>query len=59
MSEPRSAPDAIDAASAGFWDGRDLDAIMAGAEPFREDESFEIADLTDEEWAAFVQAIHE
>lgn len=59
MSEPRSAPDAIDAAGAAFWDGRDLEAIMAGAEPFREDESFEIAGLTDEEWAAFVQAIHE
>jgi hypothetical protein len=59
MPEPTSVPDAIDATSAAFWDGRNLDAIMVGAEPFREDESFEIADLTDEEWAAFVQAIHE
>jgi len=59
MSEPTSAPDAIDEASAAFRDRHDLEAIMADAEPFREDESFEIADLTDEEWAAFVQAIHE
>jgi hypothetical protein len=32
---------------------------MAGAEPLREDESFEIADLSEEEWSAFVQASHE
>lgn len=59
MSEPMFAPDALDEASASFWAGPDLDDVMAGAEPFREDESFEIVDLTDEEWAAFVQAIRE
>lgn len=59
MSEPTSVPDALDEASTAFWQRQDLEEIMAGAEPFREDESFEIADLTDEEWDAFVQAIHE
>lgn len=44
---------------ASCWARPVLDEVMAGAEPFREDESFEIADLTDEEWAAFVQAIRE
>jgi hypothetical protein len=59
MSEPTSVPDALDEAGAAFWLRRDLEQIMAGAEPFRDDESFEIADLTDEEWAVFVRAIHE
>ena len=59
MSEPTSMPDALDQASAAFWDRHDLEAIMAGAEPFRQDESFEITDLTDEEWAAFMRAIRE
>jgi hypothetical protein len=59
MSEPTSAPDALDRASAAFWVRRDLEDVVAGAEPLREDESFEIADLTEEEWSAFVQAIRE
>jgi hypothetical protein len=32
---------------------------MAKTEPLSDDESFEIPDLTDEEWDAFVRAIHE
>lgn len=59
MSEPVFEPDALHAASTSFWARPDLDEVMAGAEPFREGESFEIADLTDEEWEAFVRAIHE
>jgi hypothetical protein len=59
MSEPTPAPDALDRASAAFWAGRDLEEVMAGTEPLRDDESFEIADLTEEEWSAFVRAIHE
>jgi hypothetical protein len=59
MSEPKPVPDALDEAGAAFWSRRDLEQIMAGAEPFRDDESFEIADLTDEEWAVFVRAIKE
>lgn len=59
MSEPVSVPDELDEASASFWARPDLDEVMAGAEPFREDESFEIADITDEEGDAFLRAIHE
>lgn len=59
MSEPVVAPDALDAASASFWSWSGVDEVMAGAVPFREDESFEIADLTDDEWDVFVRAIHE
>ncbi|NDL60969.1 hypothetical protein [Phytoactinopolyspora mesophila] len=59
MSEPAVAPDALDEASASFWGKPDLDEVMAGAEPLREDESFEIADLTDDEWDVFIRAIHE
>jgi len=59
MSEAVSVPDALDEASASFWARPDLDEGMAGAEPFREDESFKIADLTDEEWDTFLRAIHE
>jgi len=57
MSEPTLMPDALDQASASFWNRHDLEAIMAGAEPLRGDESFEITDLTDEEWASFMHAI--
>ncbi|MFF1817275.1 hypothetical protein ACFVWG_08255 [Kribbella sp. NPDC058245] len=59
MSEPTSAPDALDHANAAFWHRGDLEAIMGATEPLREDESFEIPDLADDEWDRFVQAIHE
>ncbi|WP_166353555.1 hypothetical protein [Phytoactinopolyspora limicola] len=59
MSEPAVAPDALDEASASYWRKPDLDEVMAGAKPLRKDESFEIADLTDDEWDAFIRAIHE
>lgn len=60
MSErPVSAPDALDRANAAYWRRQELEEAMAGAEPFRPDESFEITDLSDEEWATFVEAIHE
>lgn len=59
MTEPTAVPDAIDHAGASFWTRRDLEDVTAGVEPFREDESFEITDLSDEEWDTFVQAINE
>lgn len=59
MSEPTSAPDAIEHADASYWHRRDLEEIVGGIEPLREDESFEIPDLTDDEWDRFVRAIHE
>lgn len=37
----------------------ELERLMAGATPFREDESFDLADLADEEQSAFVQAFRD
>jgi hypothetical protein len=59
MSEPTSAPDAIEHADASFWRARDLAEVVGSTEPLREDESFEIPDPTDDEWDRFVRAIHE
>ena len=59
MSEPSPTPDALDRANAAFWRARDLEQALQGAEPFRSDESFEITDLSDDEWAAFEAAIRE
>lgn len=57
--EPTIVPDSLDQAGAEFWSRHDLEEFMAGAEPFRADESFEIEDLTEEEWVAFERAIRE
>lgn len=59
MSEPTFVPDQLDQSSAAFWSRHEVEQVMAGAEPFRHDESFEIADLTGDEWATFVRAIRE
>lgn len=59
MSEPTPAPDAIEHADAAYWHGRSLDEIVGGTAPLGVDESFEIADLTDDDWDKFVRAIHE
>ena len=37
----------------------DIDAQVLGAEPLSADESFVIADLTDDEWEAFARALHQ
>jgi hypothetical protein len=58
-TEPTAGADAIDRASAAFWHPVDIDAQVLGAEPLTADESFVIADLTDDEWAAFARALHE
>lgn len=59
MPEPTASPDAVDRASAAFWSPTDLETLVSGAGPLREDESFAIPDLTDEEWDAFARALHE
>ncbi len=59
MSEPTSVPDALEHADASHWRRQDLRRIVGGVEPLGADESFEIADLNDDEWDAFVRAIHE
>ncbi len=59
VSEPTATPDAIDRASAAFWSPTDLDTLLTGAEPLREEESFAIVDLSVEEWEAFARALQE
>ncbi|GAA3145089.1 hypothetical protein JOF29_005646 [Kribbella aluminosa] len=59
MSEPTSAPDAVDRAGASYWQRHHLEDLLRGSKPLGEDESFEIPDLADDEWDRFVRAIHE
>ncbi|TDO57442.1 hypothetical protein EV651_111168 [Kribbella sp. VKM Ac-2571] len=59
MSEPTPAPDAVDPADASYWQRQNLEDLLRDSEPLREDESFEIPDLADDEWDRFVRAIHE
>ena len=58
-TEPTAGADAIDRASAAFWQPGNTDAQVPGAEPLAADESFAIPDLTDDEWEAFAHALHE
>lgn len=58
-TEPTAGADAIDRASAAFWQPGDIDAQVSGAEPLTADESFVIADLTDDDWEAFERALRE
>lgn len=41
------------------WNPPTLEELVAGLEPLRPDESFDIPDMTDEEWEEFVAALHE
>lgn len=59
MSEPVPTPDAIEQANALFWNPPTLEELVADLEPLRSDESFDIPDLTDEEWEEFLAALHE
>ena len=59
MSESSPAPDAIDQASASFWNPPSLDELMADVAPFSADEDFSIEDLTEQEWEVFAHALHE
>ena len=59
MSEPVPTPDPIEQANALFWNPPTLEELVADLEPLRSDESFDIPDLTDEEWEEFLAALHE
>ena len=59
MSEPVPTPDAIEQANSLFWNPPTLEELVADLEPLRSDESFDIPDLTDEEWEEFLAALHE
>ncbi len=57
MPEQAPKPDAIEQANALFWNPPTLDELVADLEPLRPDESFDIPDMTDEEWDEFVAAL--
>jgi hypothetical protein len=59
VSESSPAPDAIDQASALFWNAPSLDELMADIAPLSADEDFSIEDLTEQEWKVFATALHE
>ena len=59
MSESTPAPDAIDQASASFWNPPSLDELMADVAPLSADQNFSIEDLTEQEWEVFVNGLHE
>jgi hypothetical protein len=50
MPVPGASHDVIEEVSALFWKPPSLDELMASIAPLGADESFEIEDLTDEEW---------
>jgi hypothetical protein len=57
--EPTAAVDAIDRASAAFWEPAELDIQVRRAAPLTADESFAIPDVTDDEWEAVARALRE
>jgi hypothetical protein len=59
MPEPAPSHDEIEQANRLFWNPPGLDTLMADVAPLRSDERFEIEDLTDEEWQAFLDALDE
>jgi hypothetical protein len=59
MPEPATSSDHIEQASALFWNPPPLEDLMADVAPLGPDEHFDIPDLTDAEWDAFVAALAE
>jgi hypothetical protein len=59
MEDRAHKPDEIDEADATFGKSLTLEELLADLEPLRPDESFDIPDMTDEEWEQFVAALHE
>lgn len=58
MSQPASAHSELDQAAESYRGRHSLADVLASVPPWRNDESFEIDDLTDDEWETFVRAIH-
>jgi len=59
MPEPAGSNDHIERASMQFWSPPSLEELMTDVAPLTADEHFDIPDLTDEEWEAFVAALDE
>src|ERR1700733_819675 len=59
MPQPAASNDHIERASTQFWNPPSLEELMADVVPLAADEHFDIPDLTDEEWEAFMAALDE
>jgi hypothetical protein len=59
MVEPLHQWDALDIATGSYWRPPQLSEQLSHVEPWAEQESFAIPDLTDQEWEAFTKALHE
>jgi hypothetical protein len=59
MPQPAASNDHIEHASTQFWNPPSLEELMSDVVPLAADEHFDIPDLTDEEWDAFVAALDE
>lgn len=59
MSEPAPSNDHIERANAQFWNPPSLEELMADVAPLDPDEHFDLPDVSDEEWNAFVAALDE
>jgi hypothetical protein len=59
MPEPAANHDLIEQASSLFWNPPLLEELMADVAPLDPDEHFDIPDLTEEEWEAFVAALEQ
>jgi hypothetical protein len=59
MPEPATSNDHIERANTQFWNPPLLEDLMAGVAPLVPDEHFDIPDLTDGEWEAFMAALEE
>jgi hypothetical protein len=59
MPEPATSNDHIERANSQFWNPPLLEELMANVAPLEPNEHFDIPDLTDEEWDAFVAALDE
>jgi len=59
MPEPATSNDHIERAAIQVWHPPSLEELMADITPLAPDEHFDIPDLTDEEWEAFVAALDE
>jgi len=58
-SEPAASHEEIEQASSLFWNPPPLEELMVGVAPLDPNEHFDMPDLTDEEWQAFVAALEQ
>jgi hypothetical protein len=57
MPEPATSTDRIERANTQFSNPSSLEKAIADVAPLEPDEHFDIPDLTDEKWEAFMAAL--